>query len=272
MKQEAQAKQIPLSQSNKKKLWRRLVIIVILFVLILLIGGCSWLFYEVALTPSSPLDINRSRGTSTAIELNSAGSAQEDKREWFDAVEEAVLENEAPFERLFISESLMTVEAEDRIDALFFVEYDDNGTPFSEFVVYRFDKKDDKVAMQTGVAYYALTDLDIEFNSAYYYETEKERIAEYIDQCIKNPSKPIDYPFANFGVSENPDIEEMTILGQHPDDVIEYTYGETTYYFWYYDNLPIQEYLLDHPDFSYDDYTLRQLIEVLEIEAPETES
>lgn len=261
------------SLQKKKRFTKRLITVILLVLVVLLIGGCSTVFYLVACTPTSPLDINRYRGSSTSIDLSSEGPYSiQDDREWFDSCKEAIASRKSSYEKIFMSDPIITVEKEERIDALHFAVFDDKGEPFSEFVVYRFDKQDEKVSIQTRASYYALVDLDERVGGSYYYDTEVIKIAEYVNQSIKElSSSPTGLPFAYFEVSESPDIGEMTILGTHPDDVIAYTYEECTYYFWYYNDLPIQEYLMESSEFTFDGYTLRQMIEVLQIEAPERE-
>jgi hypothetical protein len=67
------------------------------------------------------------------------------------------------------------------------------------------------------------------------------------------------------GYTTDPAIQNLTILGQPPTDIIEFEYQGETWYVWYYVGLGAIEHLNTDPDFSFADFTYRQVVEVLEI-------
>ena len=102
-------------------------------------------------------------------------------------------------------------------------------------------------------------------NGIYLYETIEAKTAFYIFERLTDNYPEPAQGFQYFGVSTDPNIGNLSILGEHPTGIIDYTYEGTTYYFWYYEGLDIVGYLASCDDFDFGGFTAAQLIEVLDI-------
>lgn len=257
------------TQTTKKKWYKRPVVLVALVLIAAFIGGCSWVAYEVIFTPSSAVDIPRYRGERTAISHDSDNNSNAQEN-WFNTHEEVLDGIEYGLEALFISDPIVAKTSDDDVEyVLRFAVFDKNNVSGPGFLASGIRQQNGRYSYDSSISFFAEADLNGAFSTSYKYETEEIRVAEYIDRSIDNISRSkTGTPFAYFGVSESPKIGEMTILGEHPEGIVEYAYEDITYYFWYYSELPILEYLLESDDFDFGGYTLREMIEVLEIKTP----
>jgi hypothetical protein len=232
---------------------------IVVIILCSVVGLAGIFLVYLVVHPISALNVPKSIGIRTVY--GGEATADQEEKLWFDSIEQA-MEGSDLSECVFISEPLLTFESDSEVSNLYFIELK-NGR--SEFIVFRFDKQGEQFSSATKTPF-ASTDLSKLLDGKFLYETEDLKAAEHLtdrmsDNLVGAPPSCFQY----FGVSEDPSVLTLTVLGREPTDIIEYEYEGVTYYFWYFDKADFAQYLLDHPDFDFGDFTLARVIKVLEI-------
>lgn len=250
---------------RKKKKWPKRVVVIALIVFLLVTpAGCAVYF---TMKPTNSLTIPWSVGFTSGVRTGpGAESGQEgDKQILYGTPDESLKANGWYDDCEFVSEPLAVEETDDSIAVLYFCDIGYYGKGELEFNVVRMEKKEGRYANPPKSGAYAFTDTNMADNGKYIYETIEAKTAYYLfNRLTDNYPEPAQ-GFQYYGVSTDPNIGNLSILGEHPTGIIDYTYEGTTYYFWYYDGLDIVGYLASRDDFDFGGFTAAQLIEVLDI-------
>lgn len=102
---------------------------------------------------------------------------------------------------------------------------------------------------------------------SYVYEPE-DRVAKFIVlQAVqwRGYARASDGLPIYLGVTEDLSAYGLRILGEAPTGVVEAEYDGQAYYIWYYVGTDFRRALIDAPGFTFADYTLAEVIEVLGI-------
>lgn len=259
--------QMPAPPKKRRRWLRRLVLISLVVLLLALPAGCA---VYLTMSPTNSLELPWSIGFRTGVEMGPGAESSWDggPQELYDTPEESWRESGRFQGGEFLSEPLAVEEDEDSVAILYFYDLGPEEGDKMEFNVVRMEKRDGRYAAPSKFGTYAFVDTDMASDGKYLYETVEAKTAFYIfDRLTDNLPEPAQ-GFQYFGVSTDPDIGELSVLGEHPTGVVDYSYEGETYYFWYYDGLDIARYLASRDDFSFDGFTAAQLIDVLRIEGP----
>lgn len=235
--------------------------------LLALPAGCA---VCLTLEPTNSLDLPWSIGFRTGIELRPGAGSDGGgaPRELYDTPEESMRANGWFDGCEFMSEPLAVEEDDEHVAILYFYDLGPEHGDKLEFNVVRMEKRGGRYAAPPESGSYAFVDTDMASDGKYLYETVEAKTAFYIFQrMLDNLPEPA-WGFQYFGVSTDPAIGGLSVLGEHPTGVVEYSYEGEDYYFWYYEGLDVTGYLGSREDFSYDGFTAAQLIDALRIEGP----
>lgn len=251
---------------KKKKLVKRMVVAMVVAMVVVLPASCAVYF---TLRPRDAIDLPHSVGFRTGVRVGGGAEVGADApQKWYASPEQARKEAGYLGSCEFVSEPLAIEETGRSAAVLYFADKDTSTHDIMEFNVMRLEKKGGLYSAPQKSAAYAFTDTDMDSNGKYLYETVEAKTAFYLYQRFADNFPEPAEGFQYYGVSTDPGIAGLSVLGKHPTGVIDYAYEGTTYYFWYYEGLDVVGYLLSRDDFSLGGFTPRELIAVLGIEVP----
>ncbi|OUO91550.1 hypothetical protein B5F40_03720 [Gordonibacter sp. An230] len=242
-----------------------------------LVAAAAALAAYLSTAPVDPSDLPRSMGTERGVRLGSGaqgsgGGSAGVGEAWYDSPDEAVWASLGKYE--FLSEPLAEKEDDEFLSQVFFLDLGEEHGGILQFAVETMRKSEGKFSLPVPYKRYAHVDLNM--YSAYHnhdFSDEAVAVAQYLNECffasLVADGTGEDRFFKCFGVSRDPRIGELSILGERPDGVVEYGYGGQKYYFWYYHDPDFRRVLAEDPGFDFGGYTLAQVVEALEIEVPE---
>ena len=229
----------------------------------------------LATAPVDPSGLPRSMGVEFGVRLGSGAQGGGEAREgaggaWYGSPDEAVRGALAGKDCKLASGVLAEKSGSGMLSRVYLLELGDGR---EQFAVVTMRAEGGRYSLLPGIGRWVYADLNM--YSAYRghdFSDEAVAVAQYLNECffasLVADGTGEDRFFKCFGVSRDPRIGELSILGESPDGVVEYGYGGETYYFWYYHDPDFRRILAEDPGFDFGGYTLAQVVEALEVEVP----
>ncbi|AEB06149.1 hypothetical protein Corgl_0019 [Coriobacterium glomerans PW2] len=233
-------------------------------VLLLLLALPVALTIRVLVTPSDATDRNISIGIRTATGGGPPATDGVDRRTYATPAE-ALRASGLFSEDRFVSDPLVLREDDTRASVMFFVASDKDGR-WREFNVVRMERRDGRYVLPKGATSFSY--VDTAMGGTDRYPTPEAKAGnDIVNGFFDNTPTPA-VGLQWFGASADPRVGEMTVLGRRPDGVVRHTYEGTDYYCWYYDDLDVIGALRSRRDFSFDNFTVGQIVRDLKITFP----
>ena len=165
-------------------------------------------------------------------------------------------------DQYYFKNELVKWEDDDAVTSVFCAESDDD-----EMIrVYTFEKKDGKYSNCIRMYAYELKNMITAkalINKAELDFDEQIALDLMSSIWLNQASYANDGVMIPYGLTDNEDIYNLTIMGEEPTDIISFDYNGKTYYFWYFDSEMIDEQIRDKAENT---YTCIDVIDWVQIE------
>jgi len=255
------------SAPGKQRSRKRFVIRAVIAILVLCVLCCVANLLFITLYPHSPRNTSNSMSEVTFSDEQVFGD--DTTSVCYPTIEEAIKNGDPEIEEGVsvrrTSEELFRFEDEDAATVYFFGENSDGA---GALLGYIFDKKDNEYSKLLFIRFTAFDPAIYSTLFFKYTYSADEEIAFYIEHV---EAIPHEYSRANdgqptyIGVTQNEDIYNLRILGEAPTEILTFYNGDERYYIWYYIGTDYRPVLKADPDFTYADFTLGQIIDILDI-------